>query len=440
MLSSLIRFNLRIRLDAPPEKLTRGPVTLPCCGDPSFAEEKRRAEVSPPSHFSKVHKVVEASETDATLGAAFSKALLRLDGFSREIAEKVFTSAEAFLGSDQTRLAERDDGCGGGDGCPTARVESARRLLSAMAEVVDAVRARKFVLSLLEFEGVEEAIAEAGGWNDVETWASSLAKLRGSADVDSPLTLLSDVRELKDWLRSGTDWRHGTVQLAETTLRRLLDLRVFRDIAEKPRQRWMCPAAYQILRQDIFEARDRFVFPEMKKASPVGMETEVTKSEAKIPAEAEAEAEVKPAAIVKQSAGKGKCKEATATPAGENEAPASKDKKTSKEKGEIKNENENENENEGKASRGRRKKPAAPGAGAQESGRAASASSDLSPTIDPKPSAAFPGASVSSTTITTASTTAIAAGDKPAADKPAAATSKAKGKSASRRKRRASMA
>lgn len=39
-----------------------------------------------------------------------------------------------------------------------------------------AVRARKFVLSLLEFEGVEGAIVEAGGWGNVEMWASSLKK------------------------------------------------------------------------------------------------------------------------------------------------------------------------------------------------------------------------------------------------------------------------
>lgn len=39
-----------------------------------------------------------------------------------------------------------------------------------------AVRARKFVLSLLEFDGVEEAIVEAGGWGEVEMWASSLKK------------------------------------------------------------------------------------------------------------------------------------------------------------------------------------------------------------------------------------------------------------------------
>lgn len=39
-----------------------------------------------------------------------------------------------------------------------------------------AVRARKFILSLLEFEGVQEAIVEAGGWSNVEAWASALNK------------------------------------------------------------------------------------------------------------------------------------------------------------------------------------------------------------------------------------------------------------------------
>ncbi|CAN0133446.1 unnamed protein product, partial [Hapterophycus canaliculatus] len=54
MLSSLIRFNIRILLDAPPEKLTRAPEALPSRGDRSYAEEKRRAGVSSPSHFSRV--------------------------------------------------------------------------------------------------------------------------------------------------------------------------------------------------------------------------------------------------------------------------------------------------------------------------------------------------------------------------------------------------
>lgn len=54
MLASLIRFHLRIRLDAPPEKLTRAPEVLPSAREASYSEEKRRAEVSPPGHFSKV--------------------------------------------------------------------------------------------------------------------------------------------------------------------------------------------------------------------------------------------------------------------------------------------------------------------------------------------------------------------------------------------------
>lgn len=39
-----------------------------------------------------------------------------------------------------------------------------------------AVRARKFILSLVEFEGVQDAIVDAGGWGNVETWASALKK------------------------------------------------------------------------------------------------------------------------------------------------------------------------------------------------------------------------------------------------------------------------
>ncbi|CAM9810025.1 unnamed protein product [Ectocarpus sp. 4 AP-2014] len=281
MLSSLIRFHLRIRLDAPPERLTRAPEALPSCGDPSYAEAKRRAEVLPPSHFSKVHTVVGASETDATLGASFSKALFRLKGFSCEMAVEVLSAAEAFAAADQTRLAERDGGV-------PARVESAGRLLSATADVVDAVRARKFVLSLLEFEGVDEAIVEAGGWGNVEMWASSLKELKGCADIDEPLTLLSDVGAFKAWLRSEPTWGHAA-ETAESVLRSLLELPALRGLVERARQRWMCPEAYQALRQEILEAaHDRFRIPELKKKE----------------GEAAADGKVE-TAVVEQSAGKG---------------------------------------------------------------------------------------------------------------------------------------
>lgn len=46
------------------------------------------------------------------------------------MAVEVLSTAEAFAEADQTRLAERDGGC-------PARVESAGRLLSATADIVD---------------------------------------------------------------------------------------------------------------------------------------------------------------------------------------------------------------------------------------------------------------------------------------------------------------
>ncbi|CAM9543660.1 unnamed protein product, partial [Pylaiella littoralis] len=266
MLASLIRFNLRIRLDAPPEKLTRAPEVLPSCREASYREEKRRAEVPPPSHFSKVHKVVEGSESDAAFGAAFSKALVRLHEFSSEEATDVFTAAEAFEASDHTRLAESN-------GCPL-RVESARQLLSAAGYLVEAVRARKFILSLLEFEGVQDAIAEAGGWGNVEAWACALKKLEGSAHIDAPLTLLVDVGELQDWLRSECTWRDAA-ERAEEVLQRLLDLPPFKEVVERAKQRWMCPAAYQLLRQEMLEARERLTFPEVKTACSATVEAGV---------------------------------------------------------------------------------------------------------------------------------------------------------------------
>ena len=38
-----------------------------------------------------------------------------------------------------------------------------------------AIRAREFVISLLDYSGVEEAIALAGGWDDIQNLAASLS-------------------------------------------------------------------------------------------------------------------------------------------------------------------------------------------------------------------------------------------------------------------------
>eukprot|EP00752_Nemacystus_decipiens_P002951 g2742.t1 len=300
MLSSLIRFTLRIRLDAPPERLTRAPEVLPPDGDPSAQEERRRAGMPPPTHFSKVHKLVDIPDTDATLGAAFSKALLRLEGFSGEVAAHIFAAAEAFESSDHTASTSTGSRLCEKDGC-RERVESARQLVLAAADVVDAVRARKFVLSLLEFEGVQEAIVEAGGWGSVESWASTLRKLECSADIDTPLTLLSDVEALIGWLRCETSWGHAA-EKAEGVLRRLLDTRPLKEVEERARQRWMCPEAYQLLRQDVLEAQERFKFPEVKRAAAAP----VTPVEAEPEARAEAEAEPTVEKTRSKSGGKGK--------------------------------------------------------------------------------------------------------------------------------------
>lgn len=72
--------------------------------------------------------------------------------------------------------------------------------------------------------------------------------LKGCADVDEPLTLLSDVGAFKAWLRSESTWGHAA-ESAEGVLRSLLELPALRGLVERARQRWMCPEAYQALRQ-----------------------------------------------------------------------------------------------------------------------------------------------------------------------------------------------
>lgn len=73
-------------------------------------------------------------------------------------------------------------------------------------------------------------------------------RLEGSTDIDAPLTLLADVGALQDWLRSESIWGDAADR-AEEVFRRLLGLLPFKEVAERDKQRWMCPAAYQLLRQ-----------------------------------------------------------------------------------------------------------------------------------------------------------------------------------------------
>lgn len=73
-------------------------------------------------------------------------------------------------------------------------------------------------------------------------------RLQGSADIDVPLTLLSDVGAFKEWLRNEATWRHAD-ERAEKTLQRLLDLPPLKEVVVRTKQRWMCAEAYHLLRQ-----------------------------------------------------------------------------------------------------------------------------------------------------------------------------------------------
>lgn len=75
-----------------------------------------------------------------------------------------------------------------------------------------------------------------------------MIRLKGCADIDEPLTLLSDVGAFKAWLRSEPTWGHAA-ETAEGILRSVLELPALRGLVERARQRWMCPEAYQTLRQ-----------------------------------------------------------------------------------------------------------------------------------------------------------------------------------------------
>eukprot|EP00904_Undaria_pinnatifida_P004072 jgi/Undpi1/13666/HiC_scaffold_9.g03320.m1 len=267
MLSSLLRFRLRTLFNPPPEPLS--------AMDAAVSDRRRfpgrRAGIPPPTHYSKVHEVVKLTPQtakrgpseahpydhteDAAPNAAFSRALRWLHGYSDRRGMGAIDAAEEFLtGTGDGKLAEEE------------AVELAGQHVIAVADVMGAFRARTFLRSLLESDVVEAAVAQAGGWHDVEKLASALAGLKGSADIDLSLTLLSDVDKLKTWLQTESRWRHG--QRVENVVQKLLVLLV--PLSENHKRRWMTAEAYQRLRENVSDVRSRFSFPTVTEVSKTG--------------------------------------------------------------------------------------------------------------------------------------------------------------------------
>ncbi|CAM9192055.1 unnamed protein product [Ascophyllum nodosum] len=240
-LLSLVRFKLRTLFNPPPEKLSKA--------DNDVSDKTRfsgrSTGVAGPSHFSKVHEMVELGQGQPN--ATLTKALRRLYGYPGESAAKSVAEAEGFLAEATHRRWAFDT---------ATLAEEARRHLIAIADIVDAVRARRFLRSLLELDVVRVAITAAGGWSHVEALASNLKKVMGSADIHTPLTLLSDIEGLQRWLGNDDLWPFR----AEEVLQQIFAF--LAPVTENPRKRWRTAnGAVELLREAALEAKHRLPFP-----------------------------------------------------------------------------------------------------------------------------------------------------------------------------------
>eukprot|EP00904_Undaria_pinnatifida_P009783 jgi/Undpi1/5935/HiC_scaffold_2.g01209.m1 len=195
ILSALIRFNLRVMLNPPP----------PTYSVPGFCAVQKTGLKQ-----SKVYEVIQLVSgerkptkkddydptRDGATSAVVTRALRRLYEYSEKGAIQVVSEAEAFVTTikNESKLSEEDT------------VQRARQHSLDTVDVVAGVHARNFILELLEFPGVEEAISAARGWGEVERLSSALREVKDSPDADASLTLLADVEGLKGWLRKDSIW------------------------------------------------------------------------------------------------------------------------------------------------------------------------------------------------------------------------------------------
>ncbi|CAN0546823.1 unnamed protein product [Ectocarpus sp. 12 AP-2014] len=133
------------------------------------------------------------------------------------------------------------------------KASRARLHSQSTVDIVAAIRARNFVLELLEFPGVELAVSQARGWGELERLSTELRMVKDSPDADASLTLLAEVQGLKAWLRQESLWRHG--DRAKAVLTQLDEVLVGCDKREAKR-----------LSQ---EARRRMWFPRVKSPEPL---------------------------------------------------------------------------------------------------------------------------------------------------------------------------
>ncbi|CAM9304642.1 unnamed protein product [Ectocarpus sp. 6 AP-2014] len=166
MLSALIRFNLRTLLNPPPPKSLSSLHIADSTDKPRKVHEVILLVSEESKHASK--KDAFDPTRDGAASAVLSRALRRLYKFSDKGAVEVMSSAEAFVAD---MKGKKRDIYGDEEKASRARLHS-----QSTVDIVAAIRARNFVLELLEFPGVELAVSQARGWGELERLSTELRK------------------------------------------------------------------------------------------------------------------------------------------------------------------------------------------------------------------------------------------------------------------------
>ncbi|CBJ28034.1 hypothetical protein Esi_0089_0094 [Ectocarpus siliculosus] len=164
MLSALIRFNLRTLLNPPPHKS----LSSLHIADSTDKPRKVHEVILLVSEESKPASKKDAFDPtrDGAASAVLSRALRRLYEFSDAV--EVMSRAEAFVAD---MKGKNRDLYGDEEKASRARLHS-----QSTVDIVAAIRARNFVLELLEFPGVELAVSQARGWGELERLSTELRK------------------------------------------------------------------------------------------------------------------------------------------------------------------------------------------------------------------------------------------------------------------------
>lgn len=200
LLSSAVRFHLRRLFNSPPPALTAatamenggfggaGRSTLP--GVRSCVWQKVKMQC--PKSW---------AASDGAIASVLSQVLLVLGENGGTVATAA-TAARESLREVESLAAKGLPTTGAG----RSNLGVIRQGFLVAAEVCATGAARSFLLQLLSWPGVQDAVDDAGGWKPVENLAAQLVTASCSGDEDLYLGLLENVVSLKDQLAAAELW------------------------------------------------------------------------------------------------------------------------------------------------------------------------------------------------------------------------------------------